>query len=314
MFAKAQAASQKPVFAYVNADIILFDDLTASIVAAQKQHKEFLMIGQRWDASITTPLDFVNPAWKIDLQAHVRKTGTLHAPTGVDYFVFTRDLYPAIPNLALGRTSFDNWLVWKVIQMDKPVIDASKTVMAIHEDHDYSHIKGDKQAAFHGDEAKRNQALAGCHEGRVLFGWISSATYEMTIDFSVISRPKQQATAAQYRPMFEKIIDNGITMMSTAAAAPPSSVAGTSADMQPEQSSSAAIHQLIMRASTAVRANKNAEATDYFTAAAAEISISRALALAKLGRVEEVRDTLQAILDMKPGDVRATELLKRIDG
>ena len=42
-----------------------------------------------------------------------------------------------------------------------PLIDATAVVMAVHQNHDYSHHPGGKHGTRHGDEALNNETLAG---------------------------------------------------------------------------------------------------------------------------------------------------------
>ena len=79
----------------------------------------------------------------------------------MDYFLFTRGLFGTIPPFALGRARYDNWLIWRARRARAIVIDATGFVCAIHQRHDYSHLAGGKREAYFGQEARRNQQLAG---------------------------------------------------------------------------------------------------------------------------------------------------------
>ena len=71
----------------------------------------------------------------------MRKTnGTLHDFSGIDYFVYPRGMFGEIPQFALGRWYWDNWLVYRARRLGGALIDASACVMAIHQNHDYRHI------------------------------------------------------------------------------------------------------------------------------------------------------------------------------
>jgi hypothetical protein len=69
-----------------------------------------------------------------------------------------------VPAFAVGRTIWDDWLIWKVIDSEKPVVDASLVVIAIHQNHDYSHHAQGKQGVWKGEEAKRNLELSGGYD------------------------------------------------------------------------------------------------------------------------------------------------------
>jgi glycosyltransferase involved in cell wall biosynthesis len=141
--------------------MILFQDF---VRAAQRVHAEmpdFLLIGQRWDLSVIEEMDFNNPQWRELLHLQIREHGMLHAECGLDYFIFSRHLYQAIPPFAIGRTAWDNWLVKDPYTRGVPVIDGTECITAVHQDHDYGHLDGGRREAWRGAEAKRNRSLLG---------------------------------------------------------------------------------------------------------------------------------------------------------
>jgi hypothetical protein len=90
--------------------------------------------------------------------------GILGLPTGIDYFVFSSGLYVGLPAFALGRSYWDNWLLWKARASQVSVVDASGAILAIHQNHDYSHQPHHPQGeaeAMAGEETKRNFKLVG---------------------------------------------------------------------------------------------------------------------------------------------------------
>ena len=58
IFANARQASDSPLLAYVNADILLLPDFLAAARDVSRQAGNFLVIGQRWDLDVTQLLDF----------------------------------------------------------------------------------------------------------------------------------------------------------------------------------------------------------------------------------------------------------------
>ncbi|MDO8663883.1 MAG: glycosyltransferase family A protein [Candidatus Wildermuthbacteria bacterium] len=159
----AQKSAKNEILLYLNADIILMSDL---IPAIQKvKNSNFLISGQRMDVDINEEIDFNNSDWENKLREKIRETGKLHGPTGMDYFVFPRNLSNIIqmPALAVGRAGWDNWLIYKVRSLKIPMIDATETITVAHQNHDYSHSKyGNlKKGKVMGPEAQRNFKLAG---------------------------------------------------------------------------------------------------------------------------------------------------------
>jgi hypothetical protein len=162
MFARAQKMARHETLCYVNCDIVLTEDFANALAQVRKAHEEFLMVGRRWDMDITDPLEFERPHWRTELRNRTLRDGKQRGSDWIDYFAFSRGLYgPDMPEFAIGRTCWDNWLVWKVLDQKKPVVDASAVVVAIHQNHDYSHHPLGERGAWHGEEAGRNAELAG---------------------------------------------------------------------------------------------------------------------------------------------------------
>lgn len=160
VFAQAERLTTYNLLCYVNADIILMNDFLQSVRQVTACKQWFLMVGQRWDLDIHTPLDF-GTDWQDKLRAYTHQNGKPQTPAGMDYFVFPRGLYGEIPPFAIGRTYWDNWLTYRARAQKAVLIDASPVVMAIHQNHDYSHDEGGKNRVWSGPEAIRNRELLG---------------------------------------------------------------------------------------------------------------------------------------------------------
>jgi flavin-dependent dehydrogenase len=81
-------------------------------------------------------------------------------PNWIDHFTFPRALYTDIPEFAIGRTGWDNWLVWAATAAGARVIDVTRFCPVIHQRHDYSHAGG-AATVFAGEEARRARDLVG---------------------------------------------------------------------------------------------------------------------------------------------------------
>lgn len=160
LFEKAQQMAAHDVLCYVNADIILMGDFVPAVERVARRKCRFLMVGQRWDLDVQEPLDFGAADWEAWLRARVASDGRLHEDTGIDYFVFPRGFWDDIPPFAIGRTSWDNWLVYRARLLGAPVINATQAVTAVHQNHGYAHPQG-ADGVWEGPEAKRNLELAG---------------------------------------------------------------------------------------------------------------------------------------------------------
>jgi hypothetical protein len=159
IFANARQASDSPLLTYVNADILLLPDFLAAARDVSHQTGNFLVIGQRWDLDVTQLLDF-GQGWEKRLEAEVNGRGRLHPPAGSDYFLFPRQLFSDIPDFAIGRAGWDNWMIYHARQQKWPVIDATPAIRVIHQNHDYSHLPGGKTHYDH-PESYQNETLAG---------------------------------------------------------------------------------------------------------------------------------------------------------
>ena len=160
LFEQAQSAAAYDVLCYVNADVILMGDFFRAVDQVVRWKSLFLLVGQRWDIDLKESLDFP-VGWESDLRARLGGQGVLHPSTGMDYFVFPRGMWGAIPPFAIGRTAWDNWLVYRARARRVPVVDATDALTVVHQAHDYSHVPPKAGNVLAGPEAKRNLNLAG---------------------------------------------------------------------------------------------------------------------------------------------------------
>jgi len=159
IFDLARQASHNPLLAYANADMLLMPDLLETSRQIAALLKRFLVVGQRWDLEVRELLDF-SPGWDQRLRQEVCRRGHRHLPAGSDFFVFPRQLFHQIPDFAIGRAGWDNWMIYHARQQGWPVVDVTLSIMAVHQEHDYSHLPGG-QAHYNLEESRQNQALAG---------------------------------------------------------------------------------------------------------------------------------------------------------
>lgn len=161
IFEQAEAAASHRLLCYINADIILLNDFMEAVNSVASRQDRFLVVGQRWDINITEQLDLSCPHWERDLRQIVAERGVLHEVTGMDYFLFHCNFWGEIPPFALGRTAWDNWLVYRARERGADVIDGTQAITAVHQNHDYAHIPGGETVAWVGLEAIQNRELAG---------------------------------------------------------------------------------------------------------------------------------------------------------
>jgi hypothetical protein len=159
IFAMARQISTSPLLAYVNADILLTPQFFNVARQVYCQVNKFLIVGQRYDLNLEQPLDFI-PGWDLYLLSDLQIRGRLHSPAGSDYFIFPRSCFTDIPKFAVGRAGWDNWMLFHARSQHYPIVDASASIVAIHQDHDYSHLPNG-QPHYRLPESSENIRLAG---------------------------------------------------------------------------------------------------------------------------------------------------------
>lgn len=161
IFEVARAASDSPYLAYVNADILLMPDFVEVTRKVVSQTSQFLVVGQRYDLDVTKPMAF-DLDWDQELRERTLSRGSLHRPSGSDYFIYPRDLFMDMPDFAIGRGGWDNWMIYKALKNKWHVIDATPSLMIVHQNHDYGHLPGGVPH-YDLEETEINAALGGGH-------------------------------------------------------------------------------------------------------------------------------------------------------
>jgi hypothetical protein len=161
MFSQAHQLARHHLLCYVNADIVLMTDFIESVQRVAALRQPFLMVGQRWNVDLENPINF-DLDWQSQLRNYVHTHGQLQKVTGIDYFVFPKDLTINMPSFAIGRPGWDNWFIYEARSQNIAVIDATRTVMAVHQNHNYQHLKVDDavEGWRKGPEADHNLKLA----------------------------------------------------------------------------------------------------------------------------------------------------------
>jgi len=184
MFELARKNSGSELLCIINTDMILFPDFVEAARLAVKLKDRFVLLSQRWDMDITQPVVF-SEGWQDRLRSSVLEQGTLHKPAGSDFFLFPRPCYTNVPDFAIGRGGWDNWMIHEARREKWPVIDCTPSVMIVHQNHDYSHLPGGQTHYAH-PETDENIRLAGGHA--VIRYTILDATHRLTRD-GKLARP-----------------------------------------------------------------------------------------------------------------------------
>ncbi len=174
IFELARGVNESPFLAYANADILFHPELLPTIKALEQEKKQFLAVGQRWDLDIEEALVF-SEGWDEQLRERTITEGTLHPQTGSDYFIFPRSCFRQIPEFAVGRAGWDNWMIFWARRQGWPVIDLSKSLLVVHQNHDYSHLPGGARH-YRLPETSSNIQIAG---GRRTIFTLKDATHDL---------------------------------------------------------------------------------------------------------------------------------------
>jgi FkbM family methyltransferase len=187
LFQQARNLATNDVLVYINADIILLNDLMPAVRQVAEKFDRFLMVGQRTNFNIPGLINFGQESWETQLRQLVSQQGQLEQECAIDYFIFSKDLFADIPPFAVGRPTWDNYTIYKAIADGIPVIDATQSVTIVHQNHDYSHLPEGKIAHEKGVETNRNRVLAidciGLSQIQTLYaqlGYTSHATWQLT--------------------------------------------------------------------------------------------------------------------------------------
>lgn len=130
---KAQEVAAERLLCYVNADILLLSELN-TFPYTLFDNANLLVFGGRTDLDVCEPLDFTNPHTETRLRERASREGSL-MDLGSDYFIFTKGLFDPIPPFALGRTTWDNWLIWRARNRGALLVSATSSILAIHQNH-----------------------------------------------------------------------------------------------------------------------------------------------------------------------------------
>lgn len=128
-------------YAYCNGDILFSEGLPKTLQSAVKHINKLnttMIVGRRWDYELNTNISVYkdDPLWKPEKVSSLAnaKFSNIHGYYAKDYFFMTKD-YPwrQITNVVVGRIYYDNYLVLASIHLNVTTIDATDTILALHE-------------------------------------------------------------------------------------------------------------------------------------------------------------------------------------
>ena len=134
------------------------------------------MTAQRTDLDLDQPLTFER-GWEDRLLREVYLNGRLHHFTGIDFWIYPKCLLEGMPPFAIGRVAYESWCLYTARLRKADLIDATKVVVSVHQNHDYSHHPQGEVGVGRGIEASRNREMVG---GKPYFFIIKDRTHILT--------------------------------------------------------------------------------------------------------------------------------------
>jgi hypothetical protein len=159
IFQLAGEKSASELLLFANTDMLFFPETLDIANGMKGRADDFVLLGQRYDLDVTDEIDF-SIDWEASLLAAVRARGKLHPLGGSDYFIFPKHMFTKIPNFAIGRAGWDNWMIYHALSEGWMVVDITPSLMAVHQNHSYSHLESERGHQRH-PETQENLELAG---------------------------------------------------------------------------------------------------------------------------------------------------------
>ena len=199
MFRQADDIATGDVVAFASADIILTQSAIDAVQIAAAWSNKFLLVAQRHDVDIRKRIDFDDERGRHWTELAAR--GRLHSPGAVDLFVYRRGQYADMPPFAIGRTAYDNWLLWKTVSSGIPLIDATAYLTLIHQNHDYSHAPN--VDVWNGAEARDNRRWI---EHWTNYYTITHANWALGADGKIVKATGWRYRMARPRQAFSHVL------------------------------------------------------------------------------------------------------------
>lgn len=162
-FARAGAVARHDVLCYANTDLIFFPDFLTAVQSVLSEQQTCLIVGECWDVSVADELSDVDleasDSWARALRQRAASDGTARGPEAIDFFAFRKGTIGPLPDFAVGRPGWDNWMIWHARSVGMPVVDISPATLIVHQSHGYAHVPQARGSKWEGPEADANLAL-----------------------------------------------------------------------------------------------------------------------------------------------------------
>ncbi len=159
MFHQAKEAYPRTQYiCYVNGDIILPDDFYDRIAPLFELKTEFMLGASPFDIPCPFFINYSDKDWYTKVIS--QHGGYWRGDVAIDLFLFTRNALRRIPPFAVGRSAYDNYLIGHGKEVTGTLINGTRGIGAIHQDHDYRPFKNFYHVVSL-PEAEKNKKIAG---------------------------------------------------------------------------------------------------------------------------------------------------------
>jgi hypothetical protein len=175
VFQRAEELSRHHRLCYVNGDLILFSSFLDAIRRVEVTCPRSLAVGETTNLEISGEL--VDDGDFEKIQRRALMSGEVRGRLWADFFVFPRGSLGPLPDFAVGRPYWDNWMIWHARALSLPVVEVSASALVVHQAHGYGHVKHSTGRLWDGPEADRNREILGDFEHRFS---LDDATHQLT--------------------------------------------------------------------------------------------------------------------------------------
>lgn len=175
VFDTARRVATAPVLCYVNADILLFDDFADAI--GRIHFDSYLAVGQRLNLDVKGDLDLEDEVTRERFLRRAHEEGVWEPSWGSDFFAYPASVDWHLPDFAVGRAGWDNWMIFRGRQLGIPVVDMTPSVTVVHQNHGYEHVPKRSGPSWQGPETDRNLAALESVDLVIYSGTPDNATH-----------------------------------------------------------------------------------------------------------------------------------------
>lgn len=168
---------------YSNADMLFDKSLFSAINSASEKFEDFLLIGERVDLSKGVLLDANEPEFPSKIKGFSEDQIKAHGPSGADFFGFKKGLWKNLDQVYMGRAMCDHVLIHYCLKLGIPVIDSTLKIRAIHQYHDYKHLKGGRKTVMQGIDT---QTMSKLHKLYHSVPMVSDADWRFNNDHVIV--------------------------------------------------------------------------------------------------------------------------------